>query len=99
MAFFHLRLQSPRPTFPFDATDAEKAAMQRHGAYWKAKAEERIAVVVGPVFDPAGAYGMAVAEAADEAAAKALGDNDPVVQAGLGFAYAVASIPSIIMRA
>ena len=58
-----------------------------------------VAVVVGPVFDPAGAYGMAVVEAADEAAAKALGDNDPVVRAGLGFAYSVASIPSIIMRA
>jgi uncharacterized protein YciI len=99
MAFFHLKLQPPRPSFPFDATEEENAAMQEHAVYWRAKAEERIAVVVGPVFDPAGAYGLAVVEVADEAAAKALGDNDPVVLAGLGFAYAVAAIPSIIMRA
>lgn len=97
MAFFHLKLKAPRPTFPFDATEREKAAMQQHSVYWHAKAAERIAVE--PVFDPAGAYGIAVIEVADEAAAKSLGDQDPVVQAGLGFSYAVASIPSIIMRA
>lgn len=99
MAFFHLKLQAPRPSFPFDATEEEKAAMQEHSAYWQAKADERVALVVGPVFDPAGPYGMAVVEVADEAAAMALGDNDPVVKAGLGFAYAVAAIPSLIMRA
>jgi len=99
MAFFHLKLQPPRPSFPFDATNEENAAMQQHAAYWQAKAQDRVAIVVGPVFDPAGAYGMAVVEVADEAAARALGDNDPVVRAGLGFAYVVAQIPSIIMRA
>jgi uncharacterized protein YciI len=98
MAYFHLKLLPPRPTFPADMTDAERGAMDKHFAYWQQKADERVAIVVGPVFDTNGAYGMAVVETDDESAAKALGDNDPVVKAGLGFGYAVASIPSAILR-
>jgi uncharacterized protein YciI len=99
MAYFHLKLIPPRSTFPSDMTEVEREAMGRHAAYWQGKAEERIAIAVGPVFDPAGTYGMAVVEIHDEDAAQALGENDPVVQAGLGFRYAVASIPSLIPRA
>ena len=99
MAYFHMRLVPPRKTFPFDATDAENAAMAEHAAYWRAKAEIRTAIAVGPVFDPAGAYGMAVVEVADEAAARVLADGDPVVKSGLGFAFEIAPMPSLIMRA
>ena len=99
MAYFHLKLIPPRSTFPSDMTEVEREAMGRHAAYWRGKAEERIAIAVGPVFDPASTYGLALVEAADEVAATALGENDPVVKAGLGFRYAVASIPSLILRA
>jgi uncharacterized protein YciI len=99
MAYFHLKLIPPRPTFPSDMTEVEREAMGRQAAYWQGKAEERFAIAVGPVFDPVGTYGMAVVEVDDEDAAAALGENDPVVKAGLGFRYAVASIPSLILRA
>lgn len=98
MAYFHLKLLPPRPTFPGDMTDAEREAMNRHFAFWQQKADERVAIVVGPVLDPNGVYGMAVVETSDENAARALGDDDPIVKAGLGFSYAVASIPSAILR-
>jgi len=99
MAYFHMKLVPPRKTFPFDATDAENAAMAEHAAYWRAKAAARTAIVAGPVFDPAGAFGVVVVETTDEAAAKALGENDPVVKAGLGFAFETALMPSLILRA
>lgn len=98
MAYFHLRLTPPRPTFPGDMTDVEREAMGRHAAYWRQMADKRVAIAVGPVFDADGAYGMAVVETDDESSARALGENDPVVKAGLGFSYAVATIPSIILR-
>jgi uncharacterized protein YciI len=98
MPYFLLRLSPPRPTFPFDATDAEKALFDRHAAYWLDQAEAGAAVAVGPVFDPAGAWGLALVEAPDEAAAIALGNRDPVIAADAGFAYALAPVPSLILR-
>ena len=98
MAYFHLKLIAPRANFPFDATDAENEAMNAHFAYWQEKAAAKLAVAVGPVFDPEGAWGMAIVETESEADAQALAKADPVVQANLGFRYAVASIPSLILR-
>ncbi|MGO4438006.1 YciI family protein [Rhizobium sp. RAF56] len=98
MAYFHLKLLPPRQTFPHDATEEETAAMQRHAAYWRRNADTGMAIAVGPVFDPRGAWGMAVIEAADPAAAKVIADADPVVLAGLGFRYEISPIPSLILR-
>lgn len=99
MGYFHLKLIAPRSTFPFDMSEAEKTAMTAHAQYWRQLADEKLAVVAGPVFDPAGPWGMAVAETENEAEAEALGDADPVIKAGLGFRYEVAPIPSLILRA
>lgn len=98
MGYFHLRLNAPRPTFPFDMSEGEKTAMAAHAAFWRKRAEENIALVVGPVFDPKGAWGMAIVETENEAEAEALGQGDPVILADLGFSYDVSPIPSIILR-
>jgi uncharacterized protein YciI len=98
MAYFHLKLMPPRPSFPQDATAEELAAMQRHSVYWRQKAAAGVAIAVGPVFDPRGAWGMAVIEVDDEEAARATADADPVAQAGLGFHFEVSPIPSLILR-
>ena len=42
---------------------------------------------MGPVADPAGGYGVAIIEAASEAALEAMQGADPVIAAGRGFAY------------
>ncbi len=42
---------------------------------------------MGPVADPAGGYGVAIIEAASEAALESMLAADPVIVAGRGFAY------------
>ena len=42
---------------------------------------------MGPVADPAGGYGIAIIEAASEAALEAMQAADPVIAARRGFAY------------
>lgn len=98
MAYFHLRLVPPRPRFPHDATAEEMAAMQEHVAYWHRNAQAGTAIVVGPVFEEEGAWGMAIVEVEDQEAAKALVDRDPVMLAALGFRFDIAPMPSLILR-
>lgn len=98
MPHFLLRLSPPRPSFPSDATHAEMDAMGAHFAFWQAEADAGTALAVGPVADPAGVWGMAVVEAADEVAATGLTRRDPVIAADLGFAYEVMPILSLIER-
>jgi len=98
MAYILCRLVAPRPTFPADMTAAEGEAMAAHGAFWAGQAGAGRAIAVGPVFDPAGAWGFALVEAEDADAARALTDADPIVTAGLGFAYDHLPVPSLILR-
>jgi uncharacterized protein YndB with AHSA1/START domain/uncharacterized protein YciI len=79
------RLHPPRPSFPFDMTAAEGEVMQAHAAHWARLLEAGVAVVFGPVADPAGAWGLAVARVADEAELAALLRDDPAVLSGMGF--------------
>jgi uncharacterized protein YciI len=98
MAYILCRLHAPRPTFPADMTAAEGEAMAAHGTYWAREAAAGQAIAVGPVFDPAGAWGFALVDVADEAAARALTDADPIVTASLGFHYDHLPVPSLILR-
>ncbi|MFS8111976.1 YciI family protein [Rhizobium jaguaris] len=98
MAYFHLKLVLPRPSFPHDATGEEMAAMRQHAAYWRQHASAGTAIVVGPVFAADGAFGIAIVDAEDADAAKALGDADPVLLAELGFRTEISPMPSIILR-
>lgn len=54
--------------------------MQEHGAYWKDLAERRIAVIFGPVFDPKGAYGMAIVEVKEEGFVHEIALKDPAIK-------------------
>lgn len=93
MPYFLYRLTPPRPTFPADITPEEGAAMHRHFGFWQEQVTEGRALVVGPVMDPKGAYGIAVLSAADETHATALCAKDPVLAAGLGFGSEVHAMP------
>jgi uncharacterized protein YciI len=98
MAYFFMRLVPPRPRFPHDGTAEEMAAMKRHAEYWHRKAQAGTAIVVGPVFEGEGGWGMAIVEAGDEEAAKAICDADPIVTSDLGFRLDILPMPSIILR-
>jgi uncharacterized protein YciI len=77
MAFFFARLVPNRPDFPADMTPAEGAVMQQHGAFLAEQLARGLLVVTGPVFDPRGAFGMAVLEADSLEAAQSLIAGDP----------------------
>ena len=85
MSLFLYKLIPPRPTFAVDMSETEKKVMQEHGVYWKGLVDKGIVIVVGPVLDPKGAWGLAIFEVDNEQAAKTLGTNDPAVKAGLSF--------------
>jgi uncharacterized protein YciI len=84
------RLLPPRPTFALDMDDAERAVMGEHSAYWRGLMAEGHVVGFGPVNDPNGPYGIAIAIADDLAQAEALGADDPAVRSGLGLTVEIA---------
>lgn len=97
MAYFMMKLIPPRPTFLSDATPTELEAMGRHAAYVRGLIGEGKLLAAGPVQDPSGAWGFAIAKAPDAAEAVLWGQADPVVQSGLGFQWDVFPILSLLI--
>ena len=96
---FVYKLIPPRPTFAADMTEAEQAIMGDHAAYWTTLFEEGSVVVFGVVLDQAGAWGLAVVEADDEADVRALAAEDPAITTGLcRFDIGVMPQPSVRPR-
>lgn len=58
--YYYLRLNPPKASFMQDMTAEEKAIMQQHVAYWNPYVENGTVIVLGPVYDSAGGFGMAV---------------------------------------
>jgi uncharacterized protein YciI len=80
---FFLKLIPPRPTFATDMTPDERALMQKHAAYWAELFKTGKVLIIGPISDPKGAWGMAVLETDLLADAQKMADNDPTVLGGL----------------
>ena len=94
---FVYRLIPPRPTFAGDMREAEQAVMGRHAAYWTDLYEQGRAVMFGVVLDRAGAWGLAVVEAADEDELRAIASDDPAVKTGL-CTFEVGVMPQATVR-
>jgi uncharacterized protein YciI len=77
---FFLKLIPPRPTFAQDMTPEE---MQKHAAYWAEVFKTGKVLIIGPVMDSKGAWGMAVLETDSLADAQQMANNDPSVKSGL----------------
>lgn len=97
MSHFVYELIPPRPTFDSDMTEAEAATMGEHAGYWSELLANRVAVVFGPVADPAGTWGLAVVEADAEADVHALGKRDPAITSGIA-TFEVCAMPMAIVR-
>jgi uncharacterized protein YciI len=97
MPYFMMKLIPPRPTFLSDATPAEMEAMSRHATYIRSLIADGKLLAAGPVADPSGAWGFALASAPDAATATSWGQADPVVQSGLGFRWDVFPMPSVLL--
>jgi uncharacterized protein YndB with AHSA1/START domain len=85
--YFFMRLVPPRATFMMDLTEAERAAMGQHAAYWARHFAEGRVIVYGPVADPKGGWGLGVIAAESEAQARELEQNDPVLKLIPGTRY------------
>jgi uncharacterized protein len=57
---FFLKLNPPRQSFITDMSEEERGIMQRHIAYWAPYVNDGTVIVLGPVMDPKGGYGIAV---------------------------------------
>jgi uncharacterized protein YciI len=79
VATFVFRLQAPRPNFALDMTDEEREIMTRHAAYWQPLIDSGQMVIVGPVLDGTGSWGLGVVEADDEEKLRVFAASDPVV--------------------
>jgi uncharacterized protein YndB with AHSA1/START domain len=80
---FFVKLHPPRPDFARTLSPAERAAMDAHSAYWKARLAAGGVVAFGPVNDPAGAWGLGLLAAKDAAEAQAFVEGDPARAVGL----------------
>ena len=82
MPHYFCKLKPPRPSFVTDMTSEEARLMRAHREYWTPSVETGVVVAMGPVADPAGGYGVAIVEAASQAALEAMQASDPVIVAG-----------------
>ena len=97
MPHFACRLIAPRPSFMLDMTPDEGALMQTHAGYWRTLLDRGTALLFGPVADPAGGWGLAVIEVANQDEAAALTARDPVIEAGAGFRYEILPMPTVVL--
>jgi uncharacterized protein YciI len=74
---YFLKLKPPRASFMQDMTAEERTIMQNHVAYWTPFVQNGIVIVLGPVMDPKGGFGIAVVEVESEEQLNKLIANDP----------------------
>jgi len=96
--YFLLKLIAPRPTFATDTTEAELQIMQEHGAYLKDYVDKGTVIVMGPVLDPSGSWGVAIVEIGSEEEVRSIIANDPTVLSGLGFRYEIYPMARAVVR-
>ena len=98
MSHFLCKLTPPRPTFLSDMSADEALVMRRHREYWTPRVEIGVVIAMGPVADPAGAYGVAIIEAKSQVALESMLASDPAILSKLGFAYQILPMPAIAVR-
>ena len=87
MPYFLCKLIPPRPTFPLDMSRAERAVMLAHQDYWLPHLNAGLVIVMGPVADPAGAYGVMIAHAPSQKMLEDWQAKDPAILSQLDFRF------------
>jgi len=95
MAHFLSKLIPPRPTFPLDMSEEERAVMLAHRDYWLPQVNAGLVIVMGPVLDPKGAYGVMIANVPSLRMLEDWESKDPAILSGRGFAFENYPMPSI----
>jgi len=89
MRYYFLRLTLPRPTFNTDCSPEELRLLQDHAFYWSGLVSKGIAVVFGPVVEPAEVYGICVLRLNGEMNPRVIADGDPAIKADAGFDFEI----------
>jgi len=95
MAYFLSKLIPPRPTFPLDMSAEERDAMLAHQDYWLPHVNAGLVLVMGPVIDPKGAYGVMIVNTPSLKLLEEWEAQDPVILSGRGFAFENYPMPSV----
>ena len=95
MAYFLSRLIPPRPTLPLDMSEDERGVMLAHQDYWLPQINSGLVLVMGPVLDPRGAYGVMIANVPSLRMLEDWQAKDPAIVSGRGFAYENCPMPSL----
>jgi len=74
---YFLKLNPPRSSFTLDMTAEERAVMQAHVQYWAPYVQDGTVIVLGPVADPKGGYGIAIIGVTDRSRLDLLVVKDP----------------------
>lgn len=98
MKYYLYRLTPPRKSFPADIKPDEAVAMKEHVAYWTELASRGIAVVFGPVADPAGTWGVAIVEVETDEHIRSIAASDPAIKQNLGFTCDVLPMSNAVLR-
>ncbi|HTR51094.1 MAG TPA: SRPBCC domain-containing protein [Kofleriaceae bacterium] len=94
--YFLLRLIPPRATFAQDMSADERAVMTAHGVYWREQLAAGTAIAFGPVLDPAGAWGLGLVRARDEAEVRAFAGKDPALTSNIGMRYELVPMATLV---
>lgn len=97
MNYYFYKLIPPRATFPADMTPEEREMMQRHAAYWGEQIKKGNTVLVGPVADPSGSFGLGILRLEDPNDLDGLVAHDPAILANAGFRSEVFPMPLIML--
>lgn len=95
MTHYLARLKLNRSDFPANMTPEEGEVMQKHGAFLAEQLARGVLVVAGPVFDPAGVFGLGVFEADSIDTVQSLLAGDPVTAIGR---YEVVPMGPVVVR-
>jgi hypothetical protein len=90
--YYFLKLNPPRPSFTLDMTAEERQIMQDHAVYWRPHVDNGTAIVIGPVLDPKGGYGVAILGVKDEQELNQLVNSDPATALGTYEIYPMAAM-------
>jgi uncharacterized protein YciI len=96
--YFLAKLIPPRPSFTKDMTSEERQIMMEHGAYLRKYVEAGTVIVMGPVLDPSGPWGLAVFETGSEDEVRTITTRDPTALSGLGFHWEIYPILPAVVR-
>jgi uncharacterized protein YciI len=72
--------------------------MMDHGAYLRKYVEAGTVMVMGPVLDPAGPWGLAIFETGSEDVVRTIIARDPTVLFGLGFRWEIYPMLQAVVR-